>query len=963
MEIPVLLAGAAFLAIAVSALTVALGVRRRIDELDRRLDELRRSFERLEGRVLSRRGTSPAAPPMPIQEETTDRIPVPPPVPAPAPAPPPPPANLVPRPGPPGVPASPLPVPPLPASAALRPAPVPVPPAPKTAFDWEGLVGVKLFSWLAGIFLVMGALYFLNYSIQRGWLAAPVRMGIGLAVGAALLGVCELKAARRYAVTANALDGAGVAILFSTVFAGHVVWKLIPVAGAFLSLALIAAVAVILSIRRDSLFIALLGLVGGFATPALLSTGEDHPVGLFGYLLLLNGGLAWVACRKRWPVLSLLSVVLTTIYQWAWVGQFLSAGQLPFAAGVFLAFPLLAAATAARAARDEGDGLGAAFARSVAMSALVPLAFALYLAAVPAYGSHFGLLFGFLFVVDAGLFAVALWRGPRLLHLAGAGSTLFVFAVWIGLSWSPAAWPSVLAFLALFVLFFGAAPLLAARREETPAREWLTASFAAPLLLLALAPLSLFDEGVADHLLVLGVLLGLTTLIAGAALLLREGALQAANLLMAGLVLLVFEGASRDRRWSRESVAAALVLAAVGLVAHALAERRGRTGPEQTTTAFGTAAVLSIVLAQLVAIVAAGHVPGTLPLGILVPAHLALLVAATGLSWRTGRHAIPLVVLTPAFFAAWTWTAARPEESWNGRLLFAAAVYAVYLASPLLLGRRAEKLLQPFLGAVLASVAFFFIAWRGLVATGHSPAIGLLPLFQAALLGLLLVRLLRLETPADRDPGRLALVAGALLAFVTVAVPLQLDREWVTLGWALEGAALAWLFGRIPHRGLLAASSGLLLAAFVRLVLNPGVLEYHPRSGTPIVNWLLYAYGVAAAAHFAAAWFLRPTEDLLDLGGLRASRVLPAMGTVLLFVLVNLEVADLFATGRTIGVHWAGRTQAEDLTYTLAWALFALALLFAGVFLRSFAARIAAIGLLVVTILKAFLHDLAISNY
>ena len=223
--------------------------------------------------------------------------------------------------------------------------------------------------------------------------------------------------------------------------------------------------------------------------------------------------------------------------------------------------------------------------------------------------------------------------------------------------------------------------------------------------------------------------------------------------------------------------------------------------------AFGTAAVLSIVLAQLVAIVAAGHVPGTLPLGILVPAHLALLVAATGLSWRTGRHAIPLVVLTPAFFAAWTWTAARPEESWNGRLLFAAAVYAVYLASPLLLGRRAEKLLQPFLGAVLASVAFFFIAWRGLVATGHSPAIGLLPLFQAALLGLLLVRLLRLETPADRDPGRLALVAGALLAFVTVAVPLQLDREWVTLGWALEGAALAWLFGRIPHRGLLAASS------------------------------------------------------------------------------------------------------------------------------------------------------------
>ena len=45
-------------------------------------------------------------------------------------------------------------------------------------------------------------------------------------------------------------------------------------------------------------------------------------------------------------------------------------------------------------------------------------------------------------------------------------------------------------------------------------------------------------------------------------------------------------------------------------------------------------------------------------------------------------------------------------------------------------------------------------------------------------------------------------MAGAVLAFVTVAIPLQLDKQWITIGWALEGAALAWLFRRIPHRGL-----------------------------------------------------------------------------------------------------------------------------------------------------------------
>ena len=45
-------------------------------------------------------------------------------------------------------------------------------------------------------------------------------------------------------------------------------------------------------------------MMGGFATPALLSTGENRPIGLFSYLLLLNAGLAWVAYKKRWPALT-----------------------------------------------------------------------------------------------------------------------------------------------------------------------------------------------------------------------------------------------------------------------------------------------------------------------------------------------------------------------------------------------------------------------------------------------------------------------------------------------------------------------------------------------------------------------------------------------------------------------------------------------------------------------------------
>ena len=167
------------------------------------------------------------------------------------------------------------------------------PPAPpKPPFDWEKLIGVKLFSWIASAALALAAVFFLRYSMDHGWLRPEIRMGIGLVTGVALLIACELKVARRYAVTANAMDAAGIAILFATVFASYALWHLVPSVIAFALLVLVTSVAVLLSIRRESMFIALLGLLGGFSTPVLLSSGQDNPLGLFSYLLLLNGGLA-----------------------------------------------------------------------------------------------------------------------------------------------------------------------------------------------------------------------------------------------------------------------------------------------------------------------------------------------------------------------------------------------------------------------------------------------------------------------------------------------------------------------------------------------------------------------------------------------------------------------------------------------------------------------------------------------
>src|SRR5439155_57312 len=87
-------------------------------------------------------------------------------------------------------------------------------------------------------------------------------------------------------------------------------------------LALFLGVAFLLAVRLDAIAVAILGIAGGFLTPILLSTGQDNPFGLFGYIALLDIGLLMVTRRKEWRVLPILGAIGTALMQIGWVTQF-----------------------------------------------------------------------------------------------------------------------------------------------------------------------------------------------------------------------------------------------------------------------------------------------------------------------------------------------------------------------------------------------------------------------------------------------------------------------------------------------------------------------------------------------------------------------------------------------------------------------------------------------------------------
>ena len=142
-----------------------------------------------------------------------------------------------------------------------------------------------------------------------------------------------------------------------------------------------------------------------------------------------------------------------------------------------------------------------------------------------------------------------------------------------------------------------------------------------------------------------------------------------------------------------------------------------------------------------------------------------------------------------------------------------------------------------------------------------------------------------------------------------------------------------------------------------RLALNPIVLVYEPRGSLRILNWYLYTYVICAAAMFVAGWWLRRTDDKLPAGLPLPSRWLPTCAVILLFLLLNIEIADFYAVGPSLTFRF-GVTLSQDLTYTIGWLAFGMLLLAAGIWLGIRAARVAAVVLIAVTTFKCFLYDL-----
>jgi len=336
-------ATAAILVVSVVAALLFQRSNRRATAATRETEELRAFVLRLEKRVVElERG---AVPPLATAEPVFERVVAPPPAAL---------AVELPEPPPPVTPPAPPPVPPVPPATPLR-----LPPgAMRPAASLEERLGARLPVWIGAIALALAGAFLVKYSFDQGWLSPGIRVAMGVLFGVLLLAGGE-RMRRSSPGVARGLAAAGIADLFSCFLGAVNLYHLIPPAVGFLFMALTAAVAVLLSLRHGRM-VALIGLVGGFLTPALIRTGEPNARGLFGYLFLLVAGVLAVSWRRSWHPVGAAALGGGLLWVLVWLGGPFQPGD-----GLWLGLFLLASAGAAVASdltrphdAQDGDNAG-----------------------------------------------------------------------------------------------------------------------------------------------------------------------------------------------------------------------------------------------------------------------------------------------------------------------------------------------------------------------------------------------------------------------------------------------------------------------------------------------------------------------------------------------------------------------------------------------------------------------------
>jgi len=204
-------------------------------------------------------------------------------------------------------------------------------PEPRTMPEAEASVAVNMpheeessGRLLAGIGIaavLLGVAFFLRYAFVNNWIGPMGKVMIGVFFGIFFLGLGQFLR-KKYLNFSDILMGGGVAILYLSIYSAHSFYNLIDPFTTGLLMFMVTILTFAISIVNATISLALVAVIGGFATPNLVGADANNMLPLFGYLTLLNVCVLGISFFKKWPELVLAAFMGTVINFLGWHGVY-----------------------------------------------------------------------------------------------------------------------------------------------------------------------------------------------------------------------------------------------------------------------------------------------------------------------------------------------------------------------------------------------------------------------------------------------------------------------------------------------------------------------------------------------------------------------------------------------------------------------------------------------------------------
>jgi uncharacterized membrane protein len=189
----------------------------------------------------------------------------------------------------------------------------------KIGQDWLNRIGI--------IAILIGVSYFLKYAFENNWIGPSGRVTIGLFAGIALVVWSEKLRSLGHKAFSYSLKAVGIGTLYLSLWGAFQIYRLVPAWAAFVAMVLVTAATITLAIAEDAELLGSFALIGGFATPLLLSTGQNREIVLFSYVCVLDLAILAMAIAKPWRRLLWGSFAGTIILYGGWYAEFYTANQ------------------------------------------------------------------------------------------------------------------------------------------------------------------------------------------------------------------------------------------------------------------------------------------------------------------------------------------------------------------------------------------------------------------------------------------------------------------------------------------------------------------------------------------------------------------------------------------------------------------------------------------------------------